>query len=51
MPENLHSCLLGVGLGLRKNDESLGNEVFMVLKVASIVHGILGCSMLLKPWA
>lgn len=45
MPENLHSCLLGVGLGLRKNGECLGNEVIMVLKAASIVHGILGCSM------
>lgn len=45
MPENLHICLLGVGVGVRKNCESLRNEIIMVLKVVSIVHGIFGCSV------
>lgn len=40
---NLHSCPLRVGFGLRKNGEYLGNEIMMILKVASIVHGISGC--------
>lgn len=33
-----------VGLEIKKNVE-LGNEIIMIFKVGSIVHGISGCSV------
>lgn len=39
------SYLLGVSCGVRKNNESLGNEIIMIVKVTSIVPDTYRCSV------
>ena len=45
MADDLHfkaQCLLEAGIWVRKDGEGLGNEIIMIMKVTSIVHGRCG---------